>query len=76
MTNFSKIYLFEQGKTETGYKISNVEFRLEEDEQGCSAYYSAATDTLTCPSWCEGKKEKIDTPKGQIIKFYCKTSND
>lgn len=76
MTNFSKIYLFEQGKTETGYKISNVEFRLEEDEQGCSAYYSAATDTLTCPSWCEGKKEKIDTPKGQIIKFYCKNSND
>lgn len=76
MTNFSKLYLFEQEKTETGYKISNVEFRLEEDDQGCSAYYSAATDTLTCPSWCEGKKEKIDTPKGQIIKFYCATSND
>lgn len=76
MTNFSKLYLFDQEKTETGYKISNVESRLEEDDRGCSAYYSAATDTLTCPSWCEGKKEKIDTSKGQIIKFSCATLDD
>ena len=76
MTNFSKLYLFDQEKTETGYKISNVQFRLEEDDRGCPAYYSAATDTLTCPSWCEGKKEKVDTSKGQIIKFYCTTYDD
>ena len=71
MSNFSKLYLYEQEKTESGYRISNVESRLEEDEGDCSAHYNAATDTLTCPSWCTAKKDKINTPKGQIIRFYC-----
>lgn len=71
MSNFSKLYLYEQEKTETGYRISNIEFRLEEDEGGCFPHYNAATDTLTCPSWCKGQKDKINTPKGQIIKYRC-----
>lgn len=76
MTNLKKLYLFDQEKTETGYKISNVKYRIEEDDRGCPSNYNAATDTLTCPSWCTGEKEKIDTPKGQIIRFYCENRND
>lgn len=76
MSNFSKLYLYEQEKTEFGYRISNIESRLEEDEGDCSAHYNAATDTLTCPSWCTAKKDKINTSKGQIIRFYCEEKDN
>ena len=71
MSNFSKMYLYDQETTESGYRISNVESRIVEDEGDCSAHYNAQTDTLICPSWCESKKSKVETTRGTITKYHC-----
>ena len=71
MSNFSKMYLYDQETTESGYRISNVESRIVEDEGDCSAHYNAQTDTLICPSWCEAKKSKVETTRGTITKYHC-----
>ena len=71
MTNFSKMYLYDQETTESGYRISNVESRIVEDEGDCSAHYNAQTDTVICPSWCEAKKAKEETARGTITKYSC-----
>ena len=71
MSNFSKMYLYDQETTESGYRISNVESRIVEDEGDCSAHYNAQTDTVVCPSWCSPKKSKVETSRGTITKYYC-----
>lgn len=76
MTNFSKIYLYDQETTETGYRISNIERRIEEDDGDCSAHYNASTDTILCPSWCESEKTKVETARGSIIKYHCDSIDD
>lgn len=74
INNLSKKYIFNQEKTNFGYKISNIEDRIEESELGdCVAHYNAYNDTVTCPKLCEAKKYKVNTSNGDITKYYCQS---
>lgn len=74
INNLSKKYIFNQEKTNSGYKISNIEDRIEESELGdCTAHYNAYNDTVTCPKLCEAKKSNVNTSNGTITKYYCQS---
>lgn len=74
LKNLSKIYLYNQEKTATGYKISNVSNKIEvvTDNYYCDANYSALTDSMKFNSDCSCQRESIETPVGTKIKYQCR----
>lgn len=74
--NLSKVYLFSQTKTEEGYFISNVSNRIVEENSECLGEYDAKNNTLTCPKWCLGNLEEVNTDKGSKVYYSCKYKED
>lgn len=77
INNLSKVYIFNKDEIDNGYKISNIEDKINSIEDECGAIYDARTNTLTSPSsQCICKKESIQTEKGTAIEYSCTYNED
>lgn len=67
--NFSKIYVYDQAETETGYKLSNISDRIIQTYSECGGEYNAITGEIETSNSCKCiKEENSDTG---IIEYSC-----
>lgn len=69
INNFSKIYVYDQAETETGYKLSNISDRIIQTYSECGGEYNAITGEIETSNSCKCiKEENSDTG---IIEYSC-----
>lgn len=69
ISNFSKIYVYDQTETETGYKLSNISDRIIQTYSECRGEYNAITGEIETSNSCKCiKEENSDTG---IIEYSC-----
>ena len=69
ISNFSKIYVYNQTETETGYKLSNISDRIIQTYSECRGEYNAITGEIETSNSCKCiKEENSDTG---IIEYSC-----
>lgn len=72
LNNISKVYLYDQKETNTGYSITNIVDRIDEENSYYDAYYDALSDTMVIrESNCMCQRENVETSRGNIIRFNC-----
>lgn len=69
INNFSKIYVYDQTETETGYKLSNISDRIIQTYSECSGEYNAITGEIETSNSCKCIKEE-NSATG-IIEYSC-----
>lgn len=69
INNFSKIYVYDQTETETGYKLSNISDKIIQTYSECWGEYNAITGEIETSNSCKCiKEENSDTG---IIEYSC-----
>lgn len=74
INNFSKIYIYDQETTPTGYKITNISDRIINTYSECSSEYNALTGEITASDYCKCLKE--ENKATGIIEYTCHYIDD
>ena len=74
INNFSKIYIYDQETTSTGYKITNISDRIINTYSECNSEYNALTGEIVTSDYCKCLKEENKVTG--IIEYTCHYIDD